>query len=386
MGVSRHAGGARARPGGGPAARQRGPPADGDWAPTARASSSSSLAAGRVGRATCSRPYPFYLASPLEQPPESLGDARGLARRVEVGRHPRPAHPPPGRASSSGSAARSSSPSASPRSPRPPRALPDGTVLDGEVLAYEDGRPLPFAGCSAHRPAEADAEGARRGARRVHGLRPAGGGRRGPPRAAAARAPRAAGGAARRTDPRFLVSPARRRRRRGRRWRELRRRGPRAQRRGLDAQAPRLALPARAASAATGGSGRSIPSPWTRCCSTRTRATGGAPTLYTDYTFAVWNDGELLPVAKAYSGLTDEEIAELDRWIRAPHAREVRARCARWSRSRSSSCTSRASPPRPATSPGWRCASRASPAGARTRSPRTRTRSTRLKELLHAQQ
>ncbi len=38
--------------------------------------------------------------------------------------------------------------------------------------------------------------------------------------------------------------------------------------------------------------------------------------LFTDYTFAVWQDDTLLPVAKAYSGLTNVEIDELDRWIR----------------------------------------------------------------------
>ncbi|HAI47839.1 MAG TPA: ATP-dependent DNA ligase, partial [Stenotrophomonas sp.] len=44
---------------------------------------------------------------------------------------------------------------------------------------------------------------------------------------------------------------------------------------------------------------------------------GRRSTLYTDYTFGVW-DGELLvPVAKAYSGLDDKEILALDRWIRA---------------------------------------------------------------------
>jgi DNA ligase-1 len=31
----------------------------------------------------------------------------------------------------------------------------------------------------------------------------------------------------------------------------------------------------------------------------------------------VWSDGELVPVAKAYTGLSNDEIAELDRWIRA---------------------------------------------------------------------
>ena len=44
---------------------------------------------------------------------------------------------------------------------------------------------------------------------------------------------------------------------------------------------------------------------------------GRRSNLYTDYTFGVWSGDELVPVAKAYSGLTNAEIAELDRWIRA---------------------------------------------------------------------
>jgi DNA ligase-1 len=48
---------------------------------------------------------------------------------------------------------------------------------------------------------------------------------------------------------------------------------------------------------------------------------GRRANLYTDYTFAVWNEGELTPVAKAYSGLNDAEIRELDAWIRK-HTRE----------------------------------------------------------------
>jgi DNA ligase-1 len=43
---------------------------------------------------------------------------------------------------------------------------------------------------------------------------------------------------------------------------------------------------------------------------------GRRASLFTDYTFAVWRGGELVPVAKAYSGLSDDEIDELDRWIR----------------------------------------------------------------------
>ena len=48
---------------------------------------------------------------------------------------------------------------------------------------------------------------------------------------------------------------------------------------------------------------------------------GRRATLMTDLTFALWDGGELVPVAKAYSGLTDEEIDRLDRWIRQ-HALE----------------------------------------------------------------
>ena len=43
---------------------------------------------------------------------------------------------------------------------------------------------------------------------------------------------------------------------------------------------------------------------------------GKRASLYTDYTFALWKDGELVPFAKAYSGLTDAEIREVDAFIR----------------------------------------------------------------------
>jgi DNA ligase-1 len=39
--------------------------------------------------------------------------------------------------------------------------------------------------------------------------------------------------------------------------------------------------------------------------------------LYTDYTLAVWDGDALVPFAKAYSGLTDAEIREVDRFVRA---------------------------------------------------------------------
>ncbi|HYC35312.1 MAG TPA: ATP-dependent DNA ligase [Usitatibacter sp.] len=46
------------------------------------------------------------------------------------------------------------------------------------------------------------------------------------------------------------------------------------------------------------------------------KGSGKRASLYTDYTFAIWKAGELVPFAKAYSGLTDEEIREVDAFIR----------------------------------------------------------------------
>ncbi|MEZ5172288.1 MAG: ATP-dependent DNA ligase [Bacteroidia bacterium] len=43
---------------------------------------------------------------------------------------------------------------------------------------------------------------------------------------------------------------------------------------------------------------------------------GRRANLYTDYTFAVWDGPNLVPVAKAYSGLTDEEIREVDAFVK----------------------------------------------------------------------
>lgn len=43
---------------------------------------------------------------------------------------------------------------------------------------------------------------------------------------------------------------------------------------------------------------------------------GRRASLHTDYTFAVWHEGALVPFAKAYSGLTDAEIRQVDAWVR----------------------------------------------------------------------
>ena len=48
---------------------------------------------------------------------------------------------------------------------------------------------------------------------------------------------------------------------------------------------------------------------------------GRRASLLTDYTFGVWDGDQLVPIAKAYSGLSNAEIDELDRWIRR-HTRD----------------------------------------------------------------
>ena len=46
------------------------------------------------------------------------------------------------------------------------------------------------------------------------------------------------------------------------------------------------------------------------------RGNGIRASLYTDYTFGIWKEGELVPFAKAYSGLNDEEIRQVDAFVR----------------------------------------------------------------------
>lgn len=46
------------------------------------------------------------------------------------------------------------------------------------------------------------------------------------------------------------------------------------------------------------------------------RGHGKRSSFYSDYTFGAWRDGALVPIGKAYSGYTDEELLRLDRWIR----------------------------------------------------------------------
>jgi DNA ligase 1 len=46
------------------------------------------------------------------------------------------------------------------------------------------------------------------------------------------------------------------------------------------------------------------------------RGHGKRSSFYSDYTFGVWKGNEIVPVGKAYFGFTDEELKQLDKWVR----------------------------------------------------------------------
>jgi len=46
------------------------------------------------------------------------------------------------------------------------------------------------------------------------------------------------------------------------------------------------------------------------------RGHGKRSSFYSDYTFGAWQGDSLVPVGKAYSGFTDEELRRLDKWVR----------------------------------------------------------------------
>ena len=45
------------------------------------------------------------------------------------------------------------------------------------------------------------------------------------------------------------------------------------------------------------------------------KGSGKRASLFSDYTFAVWDGPNLVPFAKAYSGLTDSEMRQVDAWV-----------------------------------------------------------------------
>jgi len=286
----------------------------GDWTPTPEWF--VSLASTEPTDDDLSRPYPFFLASPLEEEVATLGDPgewllewkwdgiraqlvkRGGAihlwsRGEEIITH---------------------------RFPEIVAAathLPDGTVLDGEVLAFRDDRPLPFSALQqrigrqkqvaqmaravpvvfmTYDILEQDGQDIRQlplreRRERLNGLLQA----------------TAATGVLRRSP---VVATAT--------WDELA--GLRRESRDRGVEGLMLKR-----SSSAYGVGRKRGDWWKWKIEPYTidavliyaqPGSGKRASLLTDYTFGVWHEGELVPIAKAYSGLSNEEIGEMDRWIR----------------------------------------------------------------------
>ena len=286
----------------------------GEWLPSAgfwRA-----LGSGAHAAAPPSSPYPFFLASPLEGEPQSLGEPsewlaewkwdgiRGqLVRRggqcflwsrgeeLVTERFPEIA----------GAAV----------------ALPEGTVLDGEILAWREGRVRPFAelqtriGRKKLTPSILERVPARflafdlleQNGQDIRTLALAQ--RRARLEKLVSALPREVIG----TSPVIERGS----------WDELARLRSESRARGVEG----MVLKARASAY---GSGRERGAWWKWKIDPYSfdavmlyaqPGHGRRSSLYTDYTFGVWRNGELVPVAKAYSGLTDAEILELDAWILA---------------------------------------------------------------------
>ena len=286
----------------------------GDWTPAG--TTYARLIRSDDPAAETRRPYPFALASPLEDPPDALGDPEGwLAEWKWDGIRGQLIHRPPALAlwSRGEELITDRFPDFAPLAD----LLPPGTVIDGEVVAWGAGSPLPFADLQkrigrktvpkrllADAPARLLAydlleEGgqdlralplAQRRARldRLVAALPAGvplglspalpvtdwaalAGLR-----ATARAARAEGLMLKR-----LSSPYHVGRRRGDWWKWK-----------LDPFTVDAVM-----IYAQAGHGR--------------RAT-----LYTDFTFALRDGDDLVPFAKAYSGLTDDEFRQITDWVR----------------------------------------------------------------------
>jgi len=289
----------------------------GDWQPSAELF--RGLLAPEPERRLDSQPYPFFLASPLEEEPSALGPREEWMAewkwdgiRAQLVRR--------GGASYAWSRGEELVTERFPEIVAGATHLPDGTVLDGEILSFRD-EVLPFGVLQtrigrqkltprilAEAPValmafdllEEDGQDLRE-------------------RPLAERRARLEALLARAGSPAIRASPLVP----GAGWDDLARVREEARDRNVEGlMLKRLASPYR--------TGRRRGDWWKWKIAPYTidavlvyahPGHGRRATLFTDYTFAVWDGGELLPFAKAYSGLSDEEIAELDAWIRR-HTRE----------------------------------------------------------------
>lgn len=284
----------------------------GDWTPSA--SWFHQVTSQEATGDAHSRPYPFCLASPLEQAVETLGDPQAFlvewkwdGIRAQLIRR--------GGVTSLWSRGEELITDRFPEVVSAATHVPDGSALDGEVVAFRDGRPMPFLALQqrigrqrqvaqtmravpvifiAYDLIERDAVDVRH-APLVD--------RRGWLEAIVGE-----GDGVLRLSPRLASTS----------WADLAARRAESRDRGVEGlMLKRLE--------STYGVGRKRGDWWKWKVAPYTvdavliyaqPGSGKRASLLTDYTFGVWDAGELVPIAKAYSGLSNEEIAEMDRWIR----------------------------------------------------------------------
>jgi DNA ligase-1 len=281
----------------------------GNWQPSAE--NFEKLVAPESG-SDVSRPYPFFLASPLEEEPESLGDrAQWLVEwkwdgiRAQLVRR--------------GAAAFLWSRGEELITDRFPdlaplwNALPDGTVLDGEVLAFDfaEQKPLPFAVMQTRIGRQKLSEKILREAPvafMAYDLLELDGRdlRAEPLRERRAKLERLPG--LRLSEA--VTAPT---------WQELRELRESSRERSVEGlMLKQLDSPYRV--------GRPRGEWWKWKIAPHSvdavliyaqPGNGRRATVLSDMTFAVWDGPVLVPVAKAYSGLSDPELDEMDKWIRA---------------------------------------------------------------------
>lgn len=283
----------------------------GDWTPSAEWFTRVTTTARAASDA--SQPYPFYLASPLEGEPAALGDpsawlvewkwdgirAQLIRRGGETWLWSRGEELITHRFPEITAAA---------------THLPDGTVLDGEVLAFNEGRPLPFSALQqrigrqkqiaqvmrtvpvvfvTYDVLERDRTDIREQPLQVR-------------RAALSRL--IAGESVLRVSEEVTVAG----------WDDLAQLRLQSRERGVEG----FILKRRDSAY---GVGRRKGAWWKWKIDPLTvdavlmyaqPGNGRRASLLTDYTFGVWDNGRLVPVAKAYSGLSNAEIEEMDKWIR----------------------------------------------------------------------
>jgi DNA ligase-1 len=284
----------------------------GDWQPAG--ARFQALLAQQSTSSAPGQPYPFFLAHPLQGTPDALGEvASWIAEwkwdgiRAQLVR----------RAGQTFIWSRGEDlvTERFPEITAAAAALLEGTVLDGEILAWQRDAPLPFARLQqriGRKRLTAKVLADAPVAFLVYDLLELQGAdiRRQPLEQRRAALERVVSGLA---DPRLRLSPPVT----GGSWAALAHFREQARERGVEG----LMLKRRSSAY---GVGRTRGDWWKWKVDPYSvdavlvyaqRGHGRRASLYTDYTFAVWHEGALVPFAKAYSGLTDAEIREVDAYV-----------------------------------------------------------------------